>query len=232
MTDPKPPTMKKHVTAKLKALALKGGLALLPGEGTLTLATRKIAGGREQVISYIRMAAVDGDPHAAAFIHVWDDLKTWEQKLATLDDVCAASGVAPVKLVKAVVGTAYETGVDVANMVAAHAHPDIVEKSVEMAKKDDGIEDRKMLLQHHGFLPVNKGTSINIGVSASASAQAAAAASGSGSVPSFLDDVESVLEAKDLVQKQLIAAQSPDPTVADLFATPAKAPVLVDAELV
>ncbi len=127
------------VKAKLRALAKDQGIKMLPGTGTLTLATRKVPGGREGVISHIRVAAADGDQHALVFLHVWDDLKKWEQKCSTLDDVCAAAGIAPVKLVKAVVGSAYEAGVDIANLVAAHAHPDVVASSVKFAHTADGI---------------------------------------------------------------------------------------------
>lgn len=208
MTDPgicSPAAVKQ----KLKTLAKEQGVKVLPGAGTLTLATRKIPGGRDQVIQYVRIAAADGDPHAEVFLHVWDDLKTWEKKIATLDDVCAAAGIAPVKLVKALVGTAYESGCDIANLVAAHAHPDVVAFSTKMAKTVDGIEDRRLLMQHAGFLPQAKGQTINIGVSASASAQAAAVAGSDQSVPSFLDDVDALVEPVEMVQKQLIAASVP-----------------------
>lgn len=222
MTAPATGTIKKSVTAKLKALAAAGGIKVLPGPGTLTLATRKIDGGRAQVIAYLRIAAADGDPHCEVFLHVWDDLKPWEQKLATLDDVCAAAGVAPVKLVKAVVGTAYEANCDIANFVAAHAHPDIVAKSVEMAKTALGVEDRKMLFQHAGFLPTAKGSTINIGVSASASA---ALNQGGESVPDFLEDMDELTSGKEQIQQKLIAESLTTPSLLDLSVVP-------DAELV
>lgn len=210
--------MKKHVTAKLKALALTAGIPSLPGPGTLTLATRKVHGGRDQVIQYLRMAAADGDLHARTFLHVWDTLKAWEQKLATLDDVCAAAGVAPVKLVKAIVGTAYEANCDVANFVAAHSHPDVIQQSVDVALTPDGVEDRKMLMQHAGFLPAAKGSVINIGVSASASAHASATSDSDGAVPDFLDDMEELIEVKGQVQQKLIAESLPP--ALDLAAIP------------
>ncbi len=130
--------------------------------------------------------------------------------------MCAAAGISPVKLVKAIVGTAYEAGCDVANLVAAHAHPDVVTFSTKMAQKADGIEDRKLLLQHAGFTPAPKGQTINIGVQANATALAANAAGGDSSVPSFLEDVEALLEPHEHVQKQLIAASVPDPALVDL----------------
>lgn len=197
------------------------GVKTLPGAGTLTLATRKMLGGRETVLQYIRIAAADGDPHAEVFLHVWDDLKVHEQRVSTLDDVCAAAGVLPVKLVKAIVGSAFESGCDIANLVAATAHPDVVASTVKFAQKLDGVEDRKMLLQHAGFLPTPKGTTINVGVTANATAMAAAAASSDSSVPSFLEDMDEIATPVEQVQKQLIAASVPDPDLATVTSAPA-----------
>jgi len=185
-------------------------LSCLPGAGSLTLAARKLS--RENVLQYVALAASDGDPHCQTFLHVYQDLKAWEKKHATLDDVCAAAGISPVRLLKAVVGAAYEAGCDVAHLVAAVAHPDVVSKGIEYAKDKDGIEDRRMLYQHHNFIPVPKGTTINVS-SMSGSVAQAQATSGDQSVPSFLEDVEATIEAKETVQKFLTEGE-PEPPAA------------------
>jgi len=198
------------VKAKLRTLAKAAGLPCLPGAGSLTLAARKLS--RDNVLQYITLAASDGDPHCQTFLHVYQDLKAWEKKCATLDDVCAAAGISPVRLLKAIVGAAYEAGVDVANMVASVAHPDVVQKGVEYAMEKDGIEDRRMLYQHHSFIPMPKGTTINVSAMSGSVAQAQAAGSDQ-SVPSFLEDVDATIDAKETVQKFLTEGE-PEPPAA------------------
>lgn len=197
------------VNASLRARAVAAGLTTLPGHGSLTLATRALAGGRDALLAYIRLAAVEGDPHAATWLHVYDSLKQWERKAATLDDICVAGGVSPVKLLKAIVGIAFEAGIDVANLVAAQAHPDVVQAAIRVAKTNEGIEDRKLLFQHHNFVPIPKGASIAINVSANATANAASLASADQSVPNFLQDVETLQAPKQEVQDAIVAELPP-----------------------
>jgi hypothetical protein len=193
-----------NVRDRLRISARSHGLPTLPGRSSLSLATRYLPGGRESVLSYIALAAQDGDPSAMDFWHVWEDLKPWEQVQVSLDDLCAASGISPSKILKVLVGAAFDAGCDVASLVAAAAHPAVVQASVKYAKEANGIEDRKLLFQHHRFTPIPKGTSIQIGVSANA--QAANTLSADQSVPSFLQDVEDSGEAKSIVQGEVIKA--------------------------
>jgi hypothetical protein len=193
------------VNASLRARAVAAGLPTLPGPGSLTLATRALTGGRDTLLAYIRLAAVEGDPSAQTWLHVYDSLKAWERKVATLDDVCVAGGVSPVKLLKAIVGVAFEAGIDVANLVSAQAHPDVVQASIRVAKTNEGIEDRKLLFQHHNFVPIPKGATIAINVSANATANAASLASADQSVPNFLQDVETLQAPKREVQEAIVA---------------------------
>ncbi len=192
--------------AKLKELAKQLGLPTLPGEGSLTLAIRYLEGGRGTFIQYVTLAATDEDIDAKTFLHVYLDLTTYEQKAVSLDDVCAAAGVSPVKLVKAIVGTAFEHGVDLANFIAAVSHPKTVHKTIQFAHQKEGIRDRELLLQHHGFSPQPKGTTINIGVSSTSTSQATALSQAT-SVPSFAEDMADLQDSKIGVQHQLIEAQ-------------------------
>ena len=186
------PAPKAKVRARLLGLAREAGLEILPGEGSLTLATRYLPGGRSDVVAYVRLAAANQDPDALLWLHVWESLKPWEQRQVTLDDICAAAGVSPGKMVKAIVGSAFDANCDVANLVAAMAHPRVVKASIRAATRADGIEDRKLLFQHHRFIPVNKGATVNI--NASATANAAAAAQANPELPSFADDLDVVDE--------------------------------------
>lgn len=180
------------VRAKLRGKAQEFGLTLLPGEGSLSLATRYVPGGRDALVRLISLAAADADPDALLWLHVWNSLKPWEQHQVTLDDICAGAGLSPVKLLKIVVGTAFEAGCDVANLVAAASHPKVVQASVRTALTARGVEDRKLLFQHHHFIPVAKGATINVSATAQAQAAAQAQNGDDAGVPSFMDDVETV----------------------------------------
>lgn len=206
-------------TAQLTEKARAFGLTTLPGASSLTLATRMVPGGRATVIGYARLAASEGDVHAQTWLHVYDSLKVWEQKDATLDDICAGAGVSPVKLLKAIVGVAFEANVDVANLVAAQSHPEVVKASVRAAKTAAGIEDRKLLYQHHGFTPLKQGVTVNVGVSANATANAASMASADTSVPGFLQDVEVLQGPKKEVQQAIVGELMPAPADTPLCAS-------------
>lgn len=192
---------------KLEDKAKEFGIDVLPGEGSLTLATRHMKRGRGGVLGYIQLAASEGNVEAKTWMLCWSELSPYEQRTITLDDICAACGVSAVKLLKAIVGVAYEANIDVANLVAAATHPEVVAASAKHAMKKDGIEDRKLLFQHHNFIPVPKGTTIN--VHASASAQAASSASNDQSVPDFLVDAEEIDDTKQQVQKLIEGVAEP-----------------------
>jgi hypothetical protein len=199
----------------LKAKATALGLPTLPGSGSLTLATRYVEGGRATVLSYIQLAAMNGNDSALTFWHVYADLTPSDQAIVSLDDLCAASGIAPKAILMAIAASGFDAGCDIANLVAAHLHPKVVQASVDAALTPEGIEDRKLLLQHAGFIPVPKGQSIVINASSHATAQAHASSAAAAGMPSFLSDVEDVTEATKAVQGEIVEAQKalhPAPT--------------------
>lgn len=192
----------------MKAKATKLGLPTLPGSGSITMATRYIDGGRETVLAYLHLAAMNGNDSAMTWWHVFDKLNKYEQSVVSYDDVCAASGISPKNILMAIAGAGYEANCDIANLLASHLHPKIVAASARVAQTDGGIEDRKLMLQHAGFIPVPKGMSININASshAQAAASANATSSNDSSVPSFLEDVDAIGDTDRVVQGELVAA--------------------------
>jgi len=151
---------------------------------------------------------MNGNDSAMSLWHVYENLTPYEASIASLDDLCAASGVAPKAILMAIAGSGFDAGCDIANLVAAHLHPKVVDASVKYALQADGIEDRRMLLQHSGFIPVPKGQTITINASSHAVAASHAAASGSASVPSFLADMEDAVSASKVVQGEIVQTQT------------------------
>jgi hypothetical protein len=204
------PDPRVAVRQKLKARATKLGLPTLPGSGSITMATRYIEGGRETVLGYIRLAAMNGNDSAMTWWHAYEDLSQYDQLHVSYDDICAATGVQPKAILMAMAGAGFDANCDIANLLSAHLHPSVVVASAKQAVKPNGIEDRKLLFQHSGFIPVPKGTQITINNSSHAQANAAAAAQATSlsnpSVPSFLQDVDDLGMATKAVQGEIIEA--------------------------
>jgi hypothetical protein len=222
-----------EITLRAKAEAL--GLPIAPYVNTLSMAVRRMDGGRDQFLTFVALAASDNDEDAIKVIETFESLTAMERKSANLDLLCQASGVSPVSLLKTVVGIAFETNVETANLIAAAAHPNVVATAVRSAQRANskiGQQDRQALLQHHGFLPTPKGATINVNANASAAAVAGASAAGpiDASIPSFLMDAQVSGVARDRVQQQLIAAGLDD-AAEDPFAdlrVRAPEPVIID----
>lgn len=213
-------------------------LPTLPGVHALSFATRYIDGGRPRFIEYVQLAMLDNHPAACAWYAVYADLNAYDREHVSLDDVCAASGVRPKDLMSVVVAVAMDYGTDVGNLIAAVTHPEVVRQAAKSAKRIGGdhasiaLEDRRMLFQHHNFIPVPRSMAINI--NASASAAAAAAATQEPTVPSFVDDIRRVRQvgAGRTAQAALPAGGETSDPFTQLLATAVPAPVGEPAVLI
>ena len=86
-----------------------------------------------------------------------------DENNCTLDKACDMAAVSPRDLISAVSGIMFEYNVEgIGNMLASLGHPDVVKASIKNAKKPGGVEDRRLLMSHAGFLPVPKGHVINV----------------------------------------------------------------------
>ena len=214
-----------RLVKKLRAKALELGLPVTDYGNSLSMAVRFMDGGRAQFLAFVELAAYDKCEDAAKFLQCYQDLRVVDRDKTSLDLLCASAGVSPVQLLKAIVGVAFDASVETANLVAAAAHPRVVETAVRSAKRinsEIGYRDRENLLKHAGFLPTPKGAVINV----NATAQAAAAAGPS--VPSFLGDATAAAGPRRAIQQQIHAL--PPATLDDPFADLRYTPV--DAELV
>jgi hypothetical protein len=123
--------------------------------------------GLDNFIAMTRLARTS-DSSAARFLDAWDALGTSEVlSAATADAVCEQIGLAPLDLLKAVADATIRFAMYTARLRAAVAMPSIVERSIEVALTDQGVADRKMQLQHSGFLPIPAGSQTNIAIVAS-----------------------------------------------------------------
>lgn len=212
---------KVRVRLRNKMLAKNGPATLrdlptLPGVQSLSIATRYLEGGRDRFIEFVQLAHLNAQPAATKWFIVYADLLPSERVRASFDDICAASGVKPSELMAVVTAAAMEMGVDVGNLVAAVTHPQVVAAGARAAIHPAGIEDRRMMFQHQGFIPIQKGAQINI--HASANAQAAAAVKSSNpELPTFESDLTAIQQRSETDQpaRQLAPAS---PSAADELA--------------
>src|SRR5215467_11856608 len=120
--------------------------------------------GLDNFIAMTRLARTS-ESGAARFLDAWDGLDASEQLSATTADaVCEQIGLAPLDLLKAVADATLRFAMYTARLRAAVAMPLIVERSIETATTEKGAADRKMQLQHSGFLPIPVGSQTNIAI--------------------------------------------------------------------
>ena len=74
------------------------------------------------------------------------------RKLVTPEAYCFAAGVDPSRMLEAITVVAVRQGTRSATIVAAIMSPQIVAKTVEVALRDHGFRERRMLLKSCGFL--------------------------------------------------------------------------------
>ena len=89
-----------------------------------------------------------------------------------IEAYCVAANVSPSAVFELLVAACVRFGAQASTIIAAVNHPRVVEKSVEMALTDEGIEDRMLLGKATGFLPAPKGSRTIVNVEANSSATA------------------------------------------------------------
>lgn len=222
----------------LRAAAIDLGIPMAEYANTLSMAIRLLSGGDKEFLKGVHLASTAKCEDAIKFLATYH---SWQHSfgLATPDAICARAGISPVDLIKTVVGVLYTANAELANWVAAAAHPQIVERTIQSAHRVNskiGRQDRHDLLVHAGFLPTSKGATINVNASVSAQAAAAAMASSGpraagdrSPLPSFLSAVNDVSAAREQVQRQLLTAGDAGDDSEDPFASLRD---VIDAELV
>jgi len=94
-------------------------------------------------------------PEAQKFVKVWVALGGRDREMLTLEMVCAAAGLDPLKLLELVFHEILWQEDKVAALLAKASHPKVVEATIQSALGGDSGA-QKMLLQHANFLPLPK----------------------------------------------------------------------------
>jgi len=107
----------------------------------------------KKAFQYLRLS---NEPEAKAIIEKYDSLVPAERKAMTIDHLIAATKVDHVRIVEILSGEIYRQEGLASNMLAAIESTAIMSKRIAFAKKPEGFQDAKMLLQVTGVVPVPK----------------------------------------------------------------------------
>lgn len=134
--------------------------------------------GADLPTSWPNYLDISEDPQAAKVRFAYYGIPKYLRRHLPIEAYCVAVGVSPLRILEILVSTIVRMSAQSSAVIAAVNHPRVAAKTVEMALTDDGIEDRKVLHTHTGFLPQRAGarTSIVVQQNATATAQAASVA--------------------------------------------------------
>jgi hypothetical protein len=116
------------------------------------------------------------DPVALEVRQMYYGMPAAEAKSVPIEAFCLAARVSPLRILEIITAIAVRLSVQSSAILATVSHPQVVEKTIDIALTDDGVEDRAMLHRAAGFLPAPKGSHTNITVTQNATAAAQAVA--------------------------------------------------------
>ncbi len=131
----------------------------LPFESTLAFVFRG-AGGKTTAIEAARLQE-NTDSRFRKLVYAYDSLVERDKIAVRLEDLCGAAEILPDEFLGLTIPALWRRNVDIGKLIAAVHHPRIVEKTAQLAQSPFGGADRKMMLDHAGFLP-QKGPLVSI----------------------------------------------------------------------
>jgi len=129
--------------------------------GPITALLSFLRGGKDEFMRQAELAS-HVDPAVAIVREQWLELSPRVQRRTTIDHICEMQGVDPVHYLYVVGEASHRFHNNAAILIAATNMPSVVSQCVKFAKKESGVQDRKMLFQATGFLPTPEGARINI----------------------------------------------------------------------
>lgn len=121
------------------------------------------------IIAYLRAS---DSPEARKVLKIYDMVQP-HQRHFPIEFFCVVAEVSTLSLLGKLAESVVRMGATLDTVIGAAMHPQVVEKTVEMALRDEGIEDRTILHKATGFLPSPKGAQTTIHLTQNATAQVA-----------------------------------------------------------
>lgn len=142
------------------------GMELVPSNrpelrstGPICSIARQLKGGKDEFMELAHLA-VHIEPKYSVLVDAWEKLKPDGQNKLDLDNACKKLDIDPYHFLAVVSEAAMKFRDNASLILASMAMPQVIQSSIEFAQHKDGVSDRKMLMQHSGFLPMPKGATI------------------------------------------------------------------------
>jgi len=139
-------------------------LPLLPDGfcNTLNLAFRH-CGGIEAMVDLCEYCA-DECEEAGRIVIMYRETVLDDRKDLVPEDLCRKADISPARLLGVLAKAAFQRNVDLSKMLMAMHSPAMIGAAAKFGAKTDGHQDRKMLLQAAGVVPMggSKGVAVNI----------------------------------------------------------------------
>src|SRR5882724_2730879 len=111
-----------------------------------------------------------GDADAARIRFIRSGISKRIRHSIPLEAFCAAAGVDPNSILSSIVAAVDRLHRYSATVKVSTAQSDVTDKMIELAKTDDGFQDRQMFMKISGLMPAPKGAQTNIQVVQNATA--------------------------------------------------------------
>jgi hypothetical protein len=172
---------------------------------TTEYVARHVFRGDEKMVSYARLVAEDGDSRFQAFVEAWDAdraslLPNGAHK--SLSTLVKESGINSIDFCVEVMRACMKRNIDVSNILVAIAYPQVTDRNISQALKPKGVRDREMFFQHTGWLPVPRGSIVQVNAQAAAAAVANTSVGEKTENTSMPDFEEMTVEGSKIVRRE------------------------------
>lgn len=154
-SNPKLVSSRNRKTDALRRLGLEVGERI--GVPKITHILKSAEGGIPQVLEALRGSE---EEIAQRFVQKFDGLSESDRGFVSIEDVATACCIDTPTLLGVATKALFSQQQQVSAVIAATAHPLVVQKTVQNALQDKGVRDREMLHTAVGFLPTPKGATI------------------------------------------------------------------------
>lgn len=181
----------------------------IPFENSLAFAFRS-SGGKLTAINGARL--VD-DERYKKLIWAFDTATDRDKDMIILEDLCRAADIPPDEFLGTVISAMYKRNIDIGKLTAMASHVDVVQATIKSATIPGpmGMPDRKMLLDHVGFLPkAGPGININMDSRTQVVSNGPVEISTHKGLPSFEEDGKAIHEAVRASERTNLALPPPE----------------------
>lgn len=147
-----------------------------------------IEGGEEIVYEYLRASE---DENVQKLLEVYDRVDSRDHDFLSFEEYCGAAGVSSLSVYEKLAGVMAVQSDLTSSILAAAAHPKVLQATIDIAQTEKGHRERKILHTASGFLPRPKGSQTNVTFN---NANVNAGNSPPGTLPSFDSDIRGLSE--------------------------------------